>query len=440
MIFEEHREKPGHVGLNTKETMAVAPKILLADTSGWSAVALFALNLANAGGDVSVVCAAHHPVLKARAVRQTFPYSGLRPLESLIAAIEASNPQIIIPCDERSVQHLHELHDRARRSDAPGGKLAALIEKSLGLPQSYPVVCARYEFLRIAREEGVRVPDTAPILTSDDLDSWRVRQALPWVLKADGTFGGRGVRIVRTPGEAAQAVRELSRPFGAVRAVKRLCLNREAFWLRSWWKGAEQPISVQAYIHGRPANCAVLCWQGRVLAGLGVEVLSTAEPTGPASVVRVVDNPDMMLAAERIARRLVMSGFFGLDFVIEEGSGLAYLIEMNPRPTPLSRFRMGKGRDLVASLCAQLSNQPCREAPPVTQKSKIAYFPDARNLKSEFLESTFQEMPEGEPDLVREILRRQPAGSFLRRRGNPGDCQNLLWRDADAAKTLRGKA
>lgn len=440
MIFEENREKMRYDGFDLKETTAVVPKILLTDTTGWSAVALFAINLAKAGSDVSVVCPAHHPVLKARAVRQTFPYSGLRPLESLIAAIEASDPQLIIPCDERSVQHLHELHDRAHRLDALGGNLAALIEKSLGSPQNYAVVCARYEFLRIAREEGLRVPHTAPINTADDLKSWQGRQAFPCVLKADGTFGGRGVRIAHTPEQAAQAFRELSRSCGAARAIKRLCLNRETFWLRPWWKGVKQVISVQSYIHGRPANCAVVCWKGKVLAGMGVEVVSTGEPTGPASVVRVVDNPDMMLCAERIARRLVMSGFFGLDFIIEAGSGLTYLIEMNPRPIPLSRFQLGKGRDLVGAMCAQLSGQPCREAPPITQKTMIAYFPDAWNTKNEFLESSFQEVPEGEPDLVQEILRQQPARSFFRRLADRVEYRKSVWHDSDATKRLRSKA
>ena len=52
---------------------------------------------------------------------------------------------------------------------------------------------------------------------------------------------------------------------------------------------------------------------------MGCEAVSTETSVGPATVVRLVENADMMVAAQRIARRLSLSGFFGLDFVIEEG-------------------------------------------------------------------------------------------------------------------------
>jgi predicted ATP-grasp superfamily ATP-dependent carboligase len=168
---------------------------------------------------------------------------------------------------------------------------------------------------------------------------------------------------------------------------------------------------VQSYIHGRPANCAVVCWKGRVLAGIGVEVVASDGTTGPASVVRVVDNAEMMFAAERIASRLGLSGFFGLDFMIEQGTGASYLIEMNPRTTPLCHLRLGKGRDMAAALWAQLSGQPFQEVPPVTQNEIIAYFPEA--CKSELLQSCFEDIPQGEPELVQELLRPWPNRTML---------------------------
>jgi hypothetical protein len=351
-------------------------------------------------------------------VRRTFPYSGLRPLDSLVAAIEATDPQIIIPCDDRGVEHLHELYARARSLGISGSKMAALIERSLGSPQAYPIVSARYELLSIAREEGLRVPDTNRIKTVDDLKFWHATQALPWVLKADGTFGGRGVKIVHTAEQAQQSFLEMTRMFGAGRAIKRLCVNRDPFWLRPWWNRSKPGVIVQSHIQGRPANCAVACWEGRVLAGIGVEVVSAEGQTGPASIVRVVDNPEMMRCAERIARRLGVSGFFGLDFMIEEGSGATYLIEMNPRCTPLCHLQLGKGRDMIGALWAQLTGQLFRETSPVTQNDLIAYFPQAWNCKSEFLQSSFHDVPHGEPDLVKELLRPWPDRSLLFRMSN----------------------
>jgi hypothetical protein len=399
---------------NPENLGAAAPNVLLTDTNRWPSSARLAIGLSKAGCRVSGVCPTRgHPLLYTRVVQQTFPYSSLRPLESLVAAIEVTAPQIIIPCDDLGVQHLHELFARARSEGAAGTKVAALIERSLGSPASYPIVSSRYDLLKLALEEGLRVPDTALIKTVDDLKSWQAEHALPWVLKADGTFGGRGVRIAHGREQAERFFLEMNRPHRLMRVIKRLIVNRDPFWLRPWWKQSRPAVIGQSRIQGNPANCAVVCWEGRVLAGIAVEVVSSVGVTGPAVVVRVIDNSEMMLAAERIARRLGLSGFFGLDFMIEHGSGATYLIEMNPRCTPLCHLQLGKGHDMVGALWAQLSGQPIPETPPVTQNDVIAYFPQAWTRQSEFLQSGFLDIPKEEPDLVQELLRPWPDRSLL---------------------------
>jgi hypothetical protein len=164
------------------------PNVLLTDTNRWPAAARMAIALSKAGCNISALCPTPgHPLLKTRAVQQAFPYSGLRPLDSLVDAIEAASPQIIIPCDDRGVQHLHELHARACQPEASGTTLAILIERSLGRPESYPIVSNRYELLKIASEEGLQVPETKLVNTVDDLKYWQERRTFPVVLKADGT-------------------------------------------------------------------------------------------------------------------------------------------------------------------------------------------------------------------------------------------------------------
>ena len=144
-----------------------------------------------------------------------------------------------------------------------------------------------------------------------------------------------------------------------------------------------------------------------------VEVVSADGLTGPARVVRVVHNAEMKLCAERIARRLNLSGFFGLDFVIQQGTGAAYLIEMNPRCTPLCHLRLGNGSDLIGALWAQLSGQPQPNVRPVTENDMIAYFPQAMQANSEFLQTSFHDVPQAEPDLMHEFLEPWPERSLL---------------------------
>jgi hypothetical protein len=396
---------------NSRE--ATAPRVLLAESSRWSVVALLAVRLAQAGMNISAICPSHHSLRKTRSVRQTFPYSALRPLESIRAAIEATNPDLIIPCDDRAVEHLHELRTWARSAGRSGNKVAVLIEKSLGPPESDPIVSSRYDLLRIARQEGIRVPETEQIKSESDLKSWEERHAFPWLLKADGTGNGLGVRFVRSAEQSGRFLLELTRFYRLGRAIKRLCVNRDPFWLRPWWKGVHPAVIAQSYIHGRPANCGVVCWKGKVLAGIGVEVVSETQAMAHSSIVRVVENSDMMLAAERIAGRLNLSGYFGMDFMIEEVSGLTYLIEMNPRPTRLSALRLGNGGDQPGALYAQLSGQPLREAPPVTQNKMIAYYPEVADHSGKLPESCDHDMPEGEPELVEELRRPWPPRGIL---------------------------
>lgn len=392
------------------------PNILLTDTNRWPSPARLAIRLAEAGCSVSAICPRRgHPLLKTSVVRKTFPYSGLRPLDSLINAIEKTNPQIIIPCDDRGVEHLHELFIRAQSQGPTGTKLASLLEYSLGPSESFQVVSARYDLLKIAREERLRIPEMSRINGKQDLEVWQANHPFPWVLKADGSFGGRGVRIAHTLEQAERFFSQISRPFGAMRVFKRLIVNRDPFWLRPWWNNQRPAVIAQAHIQGRPANCAVVCWKGEVLAGIGVEVVSSEGATGPATVVRIVENPDMMLSARRIAGRLGLSGFFGLDFMIENGSGKTYLIEMNPRSTLLCHLPLGPGRDMIAPLFAKLSGRPLRETMSVTQNDLIAYFPQAWQFKSEFLPSSFQDVPQGEPELVQDLLKPWPDRSLLYR-------------------------
>jgi ATP-grasp domain len=399
-------------------------KILLTATNRWPSSARLSVEFSRAGHLVSILCPARdHPSRKVQGIAATFPYRSLTPLAAVANAIEATEPDIVIPCDDLAVRHLHQLYASKRSRNASRVDIQALIVRSIGPPSSYETVDSRHLLLELSRNEGVLTPETSVIAGLGDFEKWKAGHPLPWALKAEGTTGGVGVRIACTLEEARRYYCDLSRPMGFLRSVKHLAVDRDLILEGHWpnsWRRTRPTIIVQSFVRGGAANCAVACWQGEILAGVCCEVISTETAVGPATVVRLVDNGDMMIAARRIARRLGLSGFFGLDFVLEERSGAVYLIEMNPRCTPPTHLRLGAGRDMVGALSAQLTGVPLSEPVSVTQNSLIAYFPEALLRKSEFLLSSYHDVPDSEPELIEALCRPKL------RRGVLSDVRRLL--------------
>jgi hypothetical protein len=356
---------------------------------------------------VEAVCPPGHPVAAARGVSRIHRYRAFAPVRSVSAAIASAQPNFIVPCDDRATALLHRLHERAFREGKPAAATRALLERSLGQPSSFPVAKARDSLMALARQQGIRVPDSAVVRTAEELGDWFARHGCPAVLKADGTNGGRGVRIVDTPADGVRALRTLSRPPTLRRALRRAAINRDTNDLQPFVLRTRSLVSVQRFVAGQDANSTVACWNGKVLAAITVGVLRQSEPNGPASVVRLIDNPEMSAAVEQLAGQLKLSGLFGFDFVIEQRTREAYLVEMNPRATPICHLPLGEGRDLPASLRAMLSGEPVVNRPPATENEIIAFFPQEwqRDPRSDFLRTAYHDVPWDEPGFLRACIR-----------------------------------
>ena len=394
-------------------TLNSSPKVLLADTNRWDQGARLSIGLARIGCTISAVCPANgHTLLVTRAVKEAFPYRASNPLESLRTAIEKADPDIVVPCCDRSVEHLHQLYGNALKRGESGKGIVRLIERSLGDPSGYRIVTSRYDLLSLAQEEGVSVPDTTRVSSSADLDLWRTSKSNACVVKVDGTWGGLGVRTLRELEPSERVWDEVTNTSRLSRSIKRLLVNRDPFFLSAWMNHTERSIIAQKFIGGRPANCTVFAWKGKVVALIAVEVLRSDGSTGPASVVHLIQNAEMRNAAEKIASRLGMSGFFGLDFILEEGTGRAYLIEMNARLAPPCYLRFEKGRDLIGAMWASVTGQPVPENIRVTDSDIIAYQPQTVR-REDTPTGCFYPEPENEPELSRELQNPFPNRTIL---------------------------
>jgi hypothetical protein len=398
--------------------------------------------LVGVGCEVEAVCPRSHPVTKTHAPLRIHPYCPFTPLRSISAAIDAAQPYVVIPCDDLATIHLHRTYDRALRSGKRGAAMRILLEDSLGNPASFAITTARAGLMTFAQERGIQVPATAAVQTTDDVMQWVRHHGLPAVLKADGTYGGRGVRIVHTEAGAVNAFHALHSPPSPARALKRAVINRDFNYVLPCALRLRSAVSVQRFVSGRNANSTVTCWHGEVVASITASVLHTRGEHGPASVLQLIDNAEIASAVEQIVRDLKLSGLVGFDFVIEEQTGTAYLIEMNPRATQVSHMNLGPGRNLSASLRAILSGQSVQNVPGTMWNEIITLFPQEwlRDPTSPFLQSGYHDVPWEEPGLIRACLRedlRYKSWSMLStkmRRGinNVGKLMQAEWRSRHA--------
>jgi ATP-grasp domain len=377
-------------------------RVLLVSSIRWPVSAKLALAFLRNGCEVQAVCPKDHPFAFVTGIRKIYPYRGMDSIQSLYEAITASGPDLLVPCDDVVVWQMHELY-RTRPEIRP------LIERSLGAATAYEIVSSRGRFMKIVEELQLRAPKTKEIAGAADLKDWFSKPSASGVLKLDWTCAGKGVRIVDSLSEAEEVFAEMTRqPHSIGKALARWILNHDPLALWKWGHYKQQLLTMQEFIPGRPANTLMACQDGKVLGLVTVEVLFANGVTGSALAVQLVENEEIRTAAERIAERLQLSGFHGLDFVLEEGTGHAYLIELNPRCTQLGHLRVGDQGDLAGALSRAFTGAPLLKDHVSISQKKVAFFPEAMRSepKCPFLETAYIDVPWEETRLVKELINR----------------------------------
>src|SRR5678816_3158601 len=122
----------------------MAPRILLSTTVGWPSAPRIAGAFACVGCEVHAL----HPwgaiVAESYHLAESHIYDPLRRARSLATAIEAAEPDLIVPLDDRATTHLLKAHAAGQHSD--------LIARSLGRPQAFPDAMSRAGFVAAARD------------------------------------------------------------------------------------------------------------------------------------------------------------------------------------------------------------------------------------------------------------------------------------------------
>jgi thioesterase domain-containing protein len=319
------------LALRRKDWIGVRPtpgftRPLLLTTMRWFSAARLAHALIEAGFPVAACRPASHALEAVEGLTGQYRLNRLWRMRSLVSAIRASRPDIVIPDDERAVALLRRLQARTSGSDP---ELAGLVARSLGRAEAWPSITSRTGLATAAQALSIDAPPTAVVSDVESLSGWEP----PLVLKTDGSWGGRGVAIVPDATQLQRAWRSISTPPQFTRAAKRLVVNLEVAPLSAWLRRKRPVVNVQQYVDGREAIATVACVDGQVLALVCLEVVQASQARGPAAVVRIIDHPGMAEAARRLVGRFGLSGFAGFDFILTE-TGEARLLELNPRATP----------------------------------------------------------------------------------------------------------
>ena len=379
----------------------MTPHVLLLATQRWPTGARLGMAMRAAGFRVSIWSPHGHPLLLTDAFERHHLCGAFEPLASLEAAVLAARPDLLVPCDDLATFRVQQLAGRSL--DNPRlSPILSVIERSLGTASRLSKLTARAHVLDVAAAAGIAVPANSPIASAGELRAWFAAHGFPAYLKADGTSGGIGVRPVRTYDEAEAAFRILDAPPGALRALKRMAIDRDPTLLGPLVRRQRPSISVQQAVCGAEANSAVFCWEGRVLAGITVQVLTTLYERGPSTVLRRIHNAAMERAAELLASRLQLSGFYGFDFMLDEQSGAPWLLEMNSRATQIAHLALGVDQDLAAAAFGAISGMPIQRRPLLTKAETIALFPQEwhRDASSPLIQSAYHDVPWEAPALV----------------------------------------
>ena len=196
----------------------------------------------------------------------------VRPLAAIRRAIVECDPDLAIPSDDPSRQAFNRAYAAADPGNPGGGRRPPAWCGRSDLRETYDQICSRTALMEIAATHGSarRRP------SGDECGRGEVVAAGPQrsgCVNTDGSWGGRGVEMVEDADDVAAAWHRLTTPPNTARFLKRLVVDRSPWPLRDRLKGRRPAVGIQAFVPGRPANVAVACIDGEVLAAVSAEVV-----------------------------------------------------------------------------------------------------------------------------------------------------------------------
>ncbi|MBI1749139.1 MAG: ATP-grasp domain-containing protein [Acidobacteria bacterium] len=181
--------------------------------------------------------------------------------------------------------------------------------------------------LELAREAGLAIPPTHLPRSMEELERLAAGSRWPLVIKPRSSVLASQQRRSAAGVEYAWNAEELRQRYAAVHE-------------KSPW-----PM-VQEYVSGAGAGCFFLIRDACVLAQFQHLRIRDKNPTGSGSCLRLSVPPDeaLMASSERLLRGMGWDGLAMVEFKVD-ADGMAYLMEVNPRPWGSMQLAVEAGVD-----------------------------------------------------------------------------------------------
>ncbi len=268
-----------------------------------------------------------------------------------------------------------------------------VIDFSLGNPEFFEQMTRKSALQEAC--SGILTPSERKVQRPEDVDEFARLCGYPVVLKRDFAAGGEGVAISNGPGDTRAHFARLN----ALRSDIRVDYISPGSPLDL----DENPAFVaQRFVRGNPVNYSLVALRGNILAGFGAFVLQESAANSISSVIRLTGHEAMAEVARTLIGRLGYTGFAGLDFIIEEGTGDLYFLELNPRPTPQSHLGAAIGMNLCTALYVGLNDGVPERVMPSQSALDVALFPQEwwRDPESRWFKSPYHDFPWDDPELI----------------------------------------
>ncbi|WP_413580668.1 ATP-grasp domain-containing protein [Bdellovibrio sp. HCB288] len=377
--------------------------LIVALAKDWTGISRLPSGLSRAGFEVVALCPAGSYLSKTKYLSQVMTYPTFTYTRSklvygwILAAMMRFKADIVVPGDEDALLALQSLANSL--SKIPGfSSYAKQLRRFMAPAEFDQVVLNKSRFVEHCREWGVRVPKNTRVESLEMALREVPSFGYPVVLKFDFGYGASGVTICHSENDLRKGFAKHSTAGFSTKlksAIKRMLFVVQ--------EADQAGISLQQYITGQVGLVPFVANQGQVFAiNPMVKVKTYPGETGPSSVVKGIDNAEIRNAVTTAAAKLNYSGFGALDFIIDQKTQDAYVIEMNPRPVPSSHFGGDMcAEDLCVSLFAALNDQGPKAAPSF-KPFLVALFPNEkrRDSKSPYLTEAYHDVPVEDAELL----------------------------------------